>query len=114
MSRQPHDIANVNLRIRETLRAKLERAAEEHRMSLNNEIRLRLEDSLETDARRGFDDIRRDMEICWARFAARFTRMELGDQLADAVVRGEAEKAKTLARLIIEHRAVEQRQIEGA
>jgi len=40
--------------------------------------------------------------------------MELGDQLADAVVRGEAEKAKTLARLIIEHRAVEQRQIEGA
>jgi hypothetical protein len=35
--------------------------------------------------------------------------MELGDQLADAVAKGEdPQTIKTLARLIIEHRAVEQ------
>lgn len=114
MSRQPQDIANVNLRIRESLRARLEHAAKQHRFSLNNEIRLRLEDSLEADTRRGIEDIRRDMEICWARFSARFLRMELGDELADAVLRRDSEKALLLARLIIEHRTTEQRQIEGA
>jgi hypothetical protein len=111
--RQPH--RNVlHLRLDEPLRKRLQKAADAHRFPLVREIRHRLEDSLDSIAeredRRGFRDIRLDMEICWARFSARFLRMDLADQLADAVVKGgDLDRAKTLARLIVEHRATEQR-----
>ena len=81
---------------------------------LVREIRYRLEDSLdailEREDKRGFREIREDMEICWARFSTRFLRMELAEELADAVMKGEdADRIKRVARLIIEHRAAEVR-----
>jgi hypothetical protein len=107
---QPSHRNVIHLRIDESLRERLQQAADTHRCSLVREIRNRLLDSLDDITGRGFEDIRRDMEICWARFSARFLRMELGDQLADAVVKGEEPgRVKTLARLIIEHRTTEQR-----
>jgi hypothetical protein len=54
MPRKPVDIAHVNLRIRENLRKKLADEARKHRFSLNNEIRIRLEESFE---REGFQSI---------------------------------------------------------
>lgn len=106
---QPHRNV-IHLRIDASLRERLQQAADAHRCSLVRELRNRLLDSLDGVTGRGFEDIRRDMEICWARFSARFLRMELGDELADAVVKGgNPEKIKTLARLIIEHRTTEQR-----
>jgi hypothetical protein len=88
----------------------LQREADRHRFTLTNEVRVRLLDSLDSDIRRSLDHIRSDMEICWARFSARFLRVDLADQIADAVAKNEDPgRIKTLARLIIEHRATEQR-----
>ena len=114
MSRQPHDIANVNLRIRETLRAKLERAAHQHRFSLNNEIRLRLEDSFERhDIARALSDIVDDLQINWARYGHRFLRLRLEDELAEAIARtNDLAQIRTLARLWLNHRDQERRLVE--
>jgi hypothetical protein len=79
--RQPHEIANINLRIRESLRRKLEREAKRHRFSLNTEIRLRLEDTLQRQAPRELELIAADIELHWARYADRHLALELEDQL---------------------------------
>jgi hypothetical protein len=112
-TQQPHRNV-IHLRLDEPLRARLQQEADRHRFPLVREIRYRLEDSLDSVAeredKRGFRDIRLDMEICWHRFSARFLRMELADQLADAVVKEDPpDRIKALARLLIEHRATEQR-----
>jgi hypothetical protein len=60
MARKLTDIAHVNLRIRETLRRKLEREAARHETSMNNEIRVRLERSFELEAIRELDEIAKD------------------------------------------------------
>jgi hypothetical protein len=105
----------LHLRLDEGLHERLQQEADRHRFTLTNEVRVRLLDSLDSVTARGFEDIRQSMEICWARFSARFLRMELADQLADAVMRDEAaapDEIKALARLIVEHRAIEQRTTE--
>jgi Arc-like DNA binding domain len=88
MPRKPHDIAHINLRLPETLRGKIERAAKKHRFSLNNEIRLRLEGSFETvDAvRRTLSDILLDMQLHWDRYADRFLMLDLAEELARRVL----------------------------
>jgi hypothetical protein len=48
MPRKPHEIVHINLRLREALRRQLASEAERHHVSLNNEIVLRLQDSLES------------------------------------------------------------------
>jgi hypothetical protein len=104
----------LHLRVDEQLRQRLQQAADEHRITLVAEIRLRLGDSFtHGDVVHTVDEAARSMKVCWERYSARYLRMDLGDQLADAVVAGDDNKAKTLARLIIEHRAVEQRASSG-
>ena len=51
MTRKPTDVVSPNLRIRELLRRRLEKAAEIHHVSLNKEMTMRLEDSFEKDAK---------------------------------------------------------------
>jgi hypothetical protein len=98
MARKPLDIANINLRIRESLRAKLAREAERNRTSLNNEIRLRLEDSLEKGATSSLDDIAADMKAVWARYGERFLCLGLEADLAEALAQSTDPKVATLAR----------------
>lgn len=50
MARKPSDIVQPNLRIREELRRRLERAATKNRVSLNVEMTRRLERSLDQEA----------------------------------------------------------------
>jgi hypothetical protein len=114
MPQQPrHHV--IHIRIRDELRRKLEREAFKHHFSLNNEIRIRLEDSFTRgDALRTVDDAAMDMQVCWARFSARFLRLELEERLAEEIARGEdLTKIKTLAKLWLERRATEQRQPSG-
>jgi hypothetical protein len=107
---KPRPGVRINLPLREDLHRKLERAAAGHHFTLTNEIRIRLEDSFDRDTQRGYEEIFHDLEICWRRFSARFLRMSLADELADAVAKGEDQtKIRTLAGLIIKHRADEQR-----
>jgi Arc-like DNA binding domain len=109
MPRRPHDLANINLRIRESLRAKIEREARKRHFSLNNEIRIRLEDSLNRDAMRTLDDIAQDMQIVWARFSNRATLLSLQDQLGDALAKTADPEVSKLARLWLQHRELERR-----
>jgi hypothetical protein len=97
MPRKLVDIAHVNVRIRENLRRKLEREAKLHRTSLNNEIRLRLEDSFEQGDRRGLDELRRDTEVLLARYAQRITKADLEDGLAQALSRSTDQAVAKLA-----------------
>jgi hypothetical protein len=81
--RKPTDVIQINLRLRESLRRKLERSAAKHRSTLSNEIRIRLEDSFEDrSVKRDFTDLALDIENAWARFSARFLRLDLEEQLA--------------------------------
>jgi hypothetical protein len=99
----------IHLRLDEGLRQRLQREADRHRFTLTNEIRVRLLDSFDRDIMRGLDNSILDMQTCWGRFSARFLRMDLGDQLADAVVKSEdPNRIRVLAQLIIKHRATEQ------
>ena len=49
LRRNANATVQVNLRIKETLRRKLEAAAKEHQVSFNQELTARLEDSLEKE-----------------------------------------------------------------
>jgi hypothetical protein len=67
----------VNLRIKESLRAGLAAAAKEHEVSFNQEVRARLADSLEQKARQSLESLAadlerksRDIELAWRRFEA--------------------------------------------
>ena len=99
----------LHLRLDEQLRAQLQEAADAHRFPLIREIRHRLIDSFDTTNKRQLENIVQDMEINWLRFSARHLRMDLGDQLADAVANNESpKKIKALAQLIIKRRAADQ------
>jgi hypothetical protein len=90
MSRKPADTAHVNLRIRESLRRKLADEAEKHHFSLNNEIRWRLEQSLEGGEQRSLEEIAGDMRNAWERFGQTFHELnKQGDLLraAEALVK---------------------------
>lgn len=104
MPRKPQDIINFNLRIRESLRAKLAREAEKNHTSLNNEIRLRLEASLEKAAVRDLDVIVADMKERYAFGGLLFRRLTLEEKLARALAAGDFEKAKPLATAWLEQR----------
>jgi hypothetical protein len=108
--RKPLDTTHISLRLREELRHRLEQKAAQHRLTLAGEIRIRLEDSIENEIEHRLETVAEDIEKNWHRFSARFLRMDLADQLADALVNDEdPKKIKTLAHLIIEHRATERR-----
>jgi hypothetical protein len=126
----------IKLRLRYGLKYRLEQEAARHIRTLNDEARIRLEASLEQSDARGLEDVvtdlRRlgdslkqgaerdlkdivtDLRVNWGRFAARFLRMELADQLADSVLaeRSDPTHIRTLAQLIVEQRSAEQRGLE--
>jgi len=74
--RKPADTwCQVNLRIRESLRAELAAAAKEHEHSFNQEVRTLLKEALEQKARQSLENLAadlerksRDIELAWRRF----------------------------------------------
>jgi hypothetical protein len=113
-SRPPQQTAGLHVRLPENLQTRLQHAADTHHTTLSNEIRVRLIGSFERDTLRVLEDITYDMKVCWARWSARTTRMDLADQLADAVVRGaDPQSVQTIARLIVKHREEERRAALG-
>jgi hypothetical protein len=112
MSRKPREpLHTFPLRIRERLRAKIERAAQQHRCSMNNEIRLRLEDSFERiGLSRSLSELVADLEINWGRFSNRFLRLDLEEQLAAKLAQTKDPEIAALARLWLHHRERERRE----
>jgi|SRR6516162_8793913 len=104
--------AALHLRLAPELQVLIQQAADAHHTTLSNEIRLRLIASFERDNLRALEDITYDMKVCWARWSARTTRMDLADQIADAITRGaDPQTIKTLAELIVRHRDEERRTV---
>jgi hypothetical protein len=114
MRRQPQPSHRnvIHLRLPEDLHAQIQRAADQHHVSATAEVRTRLLASFEDDRRRGLERITTDLQVCWARFSARFLRLQLDEELvAELAGAQDPEKIKTLARLWLEHRTIEQRQV---
>ena len=85
MSRKPQDIVIYSLRIRESLRRKLEREAQRRHTSINNEIRERLERSFLERAEFDLPATVESLKISWAPIVRRLGLAELEDQLAYAL-----------------------------
>ena len=102
MTKRPKsEVAAVGLRIREPLRARLEQAAKQNGVSLNREMNNRLADSFGYPSKLDFDQIRADMKVCWAKYSDRFMRLELQDDLRQAIAdRNEAEAIAIVKALI--------------
>ena len=82
MSRKPTDTVQVGLRIRESLRRQLEKESEKHRVSINQEMATRLEDSFRVDALRSIDTIAADLANIHGRMSsAHHEANKLGDLL---------------------------------
>jgi hypothetical protein len=87
MPQHPDNVLQVSLRIRKDLHRKLKREAAKHRVSLNNEIVLRLNDSFEDlGARRTLSDITAQMSMVWSQLAAYLAASQRENELASAVV----------------------------
>jgi HicB family len=66
--RKPTEIVQINLRLKEGLRRKLECAAKGQGISLNQAIRERLEDSFERAAKQSLESLAFDIQRHWDRF----------------------------------------------
>jgi hypothetical protein len=98
--RRPTEIVQVGLRIRESLRRKLEAEARRHRVSLNNEIALRLQDSFEDlGARRSLDSITMQMGLYWTQLASDVVASRLELEVTSAVL--ENKDPKEIVKLLL-------------
>jgi hypothetical protein len=66
--RKPTDIVQLKLRIRETLRRRIEAAAKKRQVSANYEMTSRLQQSFDQEAQRTIDAIAADIKTHWLRF----------------------------------------------
>jgi HicB family len=99
--RKPDTWVQVNLRIKETLRAELAAAAKEHEVSFNQEVRARLADSLEQKARQSLESLAsnlehkaRDIELAWRRFDDLVQRSEPPLPLREAEAQQQPKKER--------------------
>lgn len=84
MTRKPSAILDYKLRIRETLRRRLEQAAKRG-VSINAEMASRLERSFEQESQRTIDMTAADIATSWGRFAGAFHELNKQGDLLRAV-----------------------------
>lgn len=77
--------AHVNLVLTAELHRKIAEQARHHHFTVSNMLRVMALDYLERGAVRALDGIQRDIEIVWARFSNRFTRLGLEEEIIDAL-----------------------------
>jgi hypothetical protein len=87
----------INLRVAESLQRRLENAARQRGTSLNNEMRVRLEESFEIESLRSVNDVATDMAYHWSRFAERFLLLDLASEMVTAAEAGDFEKVRVMA-----------------
>jgi hypothetical protein len=83
MPRKPSETVQVNLRIKESLRRRLENAAHKRQVSLNYEMTSLLERGLDQPALLEGQSVAQDMAIMWARWGDAFTQI---NRQADLIV----------------------------
>jgi Arc-like DNA binding domain len=80
--KKPSDLIQYKVRIREDLRQRIEQAAKKRDVSINYEIRSRLEQSFDREELYSLSRIASDMEIRWERFGNAFHKLDVqGDLL---------------------------------
>ncbi len=93
---------HVNLMLAPELHAKIQARANRQASTVSNVIRIMILESFERQTEQSLESIRQDMEIVWARFSARFIRLELEEQLVDALASAQSledlTRIKSLAR----------------
>jgi hypothetical protein len=91
------DTVQINFRVSEALRRKLNGAAFRNGTSINNEMRVRLEQSFEDESKRMFIDVAEDLKIAWQRFGERFVIRELESDILAALEARDFERAHAYA-----------------
>jgi Arc-like DNA binding domain len=76
MAREPSDLVQYKLRIREEVRGRLEQAAKKRGVSVNYEITSRIEDSFGRESLRTIDVVASGLELRWARFENAFHALD--------------------------------------
>jgi Arc-like DNA binding dprotein len=112
MARKSVETVQVNLRIKESLRRQLERKAAQHRISLNQEMKIRLEDSLKKEATRSLEGIAEDMDNVWQRFSERLLLLDLEKSLAEALEKSTDREVSALARAWLATRQLHQQRLD--
>jgi hypothetical protein len=99
------DHVQLSFRIEPALHRKLKKAAEADRTTVNAQIKWRIERTFEQDLEQRQEEIVRDMENIWHRFAERFFELRLQEDILSALVEDNYGKAKVLAGEILRARA---------
>jgi plasmid stability protein len=101
-------VRQTGIRLPESLIAKLKREAARRRVSFNDEVRMRLQDSLENrDAPRAFDAIQEDMRIAWERYVNRLIMLDCEEELVRALAQSTDIKIVAFANTWLIHHARE-------
>ena|SRR5262245_5294496 len=95
----------TNLRIMSGLHRRLEVAAHKNGTSLNNEMRVRLERSLDGDSLSTLNDVAADIDIAWHKFSEHFATREIDDEILQAIEARNFDKAHALVRALRRHQA---------
>jgi hypothetical protein len=101
---------DIKIRLREPLRAKIEAAAKRRSGSMNAEMISRLEDSFAKQTIGNLQDIADDMKLVWEKYGDRFLKLELADEIFEAIESGDLEAARRAARLYRQNRSTQKGQ----
>jgi hypothetical protein len=104
--RKPVEIANLHVRMRESLRRRLERAAEAHRISINKEVVVRLESSFEQEAKRDFSYYAADIGTAVDRLGVLLIEAEHVAGICGAVESGDLDRARDLVAVLRKSKAL--------
>lgn len=85
MPRKPSAVLDYKLRIRETLRRRIEQSAKKRGVSINAEMSSRLERSYDQDRQRTIDETAGDIAASWGRWGDALHRLNKQGDLARAV-----------------------------
>ena len=102
-SKRPHQAPGYKLRMPDTLRERIDKAAEANRQSANREMVNRLWLSFEHEAARKGEAVLADMEAAWARYGKVFHALaDHGDLLRAAEMLVEAVEKKSNVKNAVE------------
>jgi len=105
MARKASAIVAPSLRIREDLRRRLEREAKRHGRSLNGEMVLRLEQSLEGDKDFNINHAVIDLQIAVLKISEYITPREIENEIIQAVESKNFDEAHALVGSLRRHQA---------
>ena len=97
VARKPDETVQVNLRIKESFRRKLEGEAAKHQVSLNKEMIMRLEDSFQRKAGADFEVIADDMRTMLEHYANRLELLMIEEKLVKALAKSSDPNVSKLA-----------------